>query len=78
MTAKKDIFKREVKRMRYWTEQQDGQFPPVPIIVLESVKVSGLGAGLAARVARVSSRLGGWIYKSYSSEQVAGFYFRFF
>ena len=32
--AKKDIFKREVKGMRDWTDQHDGQFPPLLVSVL--------------------------------------------
>ena len=32
--AKKDIFKREVKRMCDWADQHDGQFPPLPVSVL--------------------------------------------
>jgi len=32
--AGKDVLKREVKRMRDWADQHDGQFPPFPVSVL--------------------------------------------
>jgi len=32
--TKKDIFKQEAKRMRDWSDQHDGQFPPLSVGVL--------------------------------------------
>ena len=30
----KDVFKREIKRMRDWADQHGGKFPPLPVNVL--------------------------------------------